>query len=110
MGFGWLLMCLILLAVLAFVIALTLRVFFGPATVPYYPGRFLFFFPFGILVFFLMLFIIARLVFWPWRREYRKAYWHRHDEAAEIVRARYARGEITKEQFDQMMRDLEPHS
>jgi hypothetical protein len=29
------------------------------------------------------------------------------DSAVGIIRERYARGEITKEQFDQMMRDLE---
>lgn len=31
----------------------------------------------------------------------------RSDSAIEILRARYARGEITKEQFDQMRKDLE---
>ena len=30
-----------------------------------------------------------------------------HDGALDILRERYARGAITKEQFDQMMRDLE---
>jgi len=30
-----------------------------------------------------------------------------HDGAAEILRRRYASGEITKDQFDQMMRDIE---
>jgi len=111
MRFGWLLVCLILLAVLAFVITLTVRVFFPPATTPYHSGRFfLFFFPFGILLFFLIVFVIARLIFRPWGWGYRRAYWRHHSEAAEIVKARYARGEITKEQFDQMMRDLEQHS
>ncbi len=110
MRFGWLLMCLILLAVLAFVIALTVRVFFPPATTPYHGGRlFLFFFPFGILIFFLIVFVIARLIFRPWGWGHRRAYWRHHSEAAEIVKTRYARGEITKEQFEQMMRDLEQH-
>lgn len=111
MRFGWLLVCLILLAVLAFVIALTVRVFFPPAATPYHSGRFffLFFFPFGILLFFLIVFVIVRLIFQPWGQGYRRAYWRHRSEAAEIVKARYARGEITKEQFDQMMRDLEQH-
>ncbi len=30
-----------------------------------------------------------------------------HDRALDILRERYARGEITKEQFDQMRRDLD---
>ena len=111
MRFGWLLVCLILLAVLVFVIALTVRVFFPPAAMPYYGGRFfLFFFPLGVLVFFLVVFVTARLVFWPWGGGYRRAYWRHHNEATEIVKARYARGEITKEQFDQIMRDLEQHA
>jgi uncharacterized membrane protein len=112
MRFGWLLVCLILLAVLAFVVALTVRVFFLPAATPYHPGRFFLFFlfPFGILVFCLMVFAIVRLIFRPWGGGYRRAYWRHHSEATEIVKARYARGEITKEQFDQTMRDLEQYS
>jgi len=30
-------------------------------------------------------------------------------DAREILRERYAKGEITKEQFEQMMRDLKEH-
>jgi len=33
--------------------------------------------------------------------------WWDHDEALEILRERYARGEITKEQHDKMREDLE---
>lgn len=43
------------------------------------------------------------------RRYYRRNYWYR-DEAHDILRERYARGEITREQFDQMTRDLEQHA
>jgi putative membrane protein len=110
MKFGWLLVCLVLLAILAFAIALTARVLSRPPTTYHYGGRFfLFFFPFGILLFFLMVFVIARLIFGPWGLGYRRAYWRHRSEATEIVKARYARGEITKEQFDQVMRDLEQH-
>jgi len=54
----------------------------------------------------------VRWFFWPWgwgRGYSRRGYWH-GDESYYILRARYARGEITKEQYDQMMRDLEPSS
>ncbi|MGP8124786.1 MAG: SHOCT domain-containing protein [Nitrososphaerales archaeon] len=110
---GWLLVGLILLLVFAFVIVLTAHFFFRPALMPNYYGGYvfaIFFFPFGILFFFLLVFLIARLIFWPWRGGYRRAYWHHYGDAKEIVKARYARGEITKEQFDQMMRDLEQHA
>ncbi|MBI3840946.1 MAG: SHOCT domain-containing protein [Thaumarchaeota archaeon] len=43
---------------------------------------------------------------WPWGWGYGRGYWHRHDEAEEILRQRFAKGEITKEQFDQMLKDL----
>ena len=41
---------------------------------------------------------------WGWRGGYG---WHgRADEAFHILRERYARGEITKDQYEAMMRDL----
>lgn len=78
------------------------------------------FFPFGYgwlwgifgLFFF---FWILRLIFWPWGCGwgwgwgYRRRHWRRYDQAVSILRERYAKGEITKEQFEQMMRDLEEH-
>jgi putative membrane protein len=49
-------------------------------------------------------------LFWPWRGGY-YSYRHRQSaDAASIVRERYAKGEITKEQFDQVMRDLRQES
>jgi uncharacterized membrane protein len=69
----------------------------------YYP---FFFFPFGWVFAFLILFFLLRMIFWPWgwgsRRRYRGYPYEYH-----ILRVRYARGEITKEQFDQMTHDLQ---
>src|SRR6266581_3382049 len=72
-----------------------------------------FFFPFGFFIFVFFLFFLFRGLFWGWGgwgwRGYpmygRYGYGH-HDGAAEILRRRYAGGEITKDQFDQMMRDI----
>jgi uncharacterized membrane protein len=43
-----------------------------------------------------------------WRRWGQRRYSNGGDEY-QILRVRYARGEITKDQFDQMTRDLEAH-
>jgi putative membrane protein len=73
----------------------------------YYP----FFFPFrfgwlgGIFLIFIV-FWIARWFFWPWRGWYM----YEHTNAESILKERYAKGEITKEQFEQVMRDLEHRS
>jgi len=67
------------------------------------------FFPGELLVVFLAIFIVlfvARLLFWRSRRGHMRRYW-RQDESVHILRERYARGEITKDQFDQMQLDLE---
>jgi putative membrane protein len=58
----------------------------------------------GIFLVFIILGVL-RWAFWPWKGGYR-SYWQR-DDAHDILRQRYAKGEITKEQFDQMMRDIE---
>ncbi|MDA4129032.1 MAG: SHOCT domain-containing protein [Thaumarchaeota archaeon] len=44
---------------------------------------------------------------WGWGYRWR---WREYDRTARILRERYARGEITKEQFDQMMNELEDRS
>lgn len=85
--------------------------FFGlrpPGT--YYP----FFFPFhfgwlGGIFIILLVFLIARWVFLPWRNGYLACPYSRpHDDSAyKILKERYAKGELTKEQFEQIMLDLE---
>src|SRR5208282_3906633 len=62
----------------------------------YFPGEFLFVFAVIFLV---------RTLFWRSRRSYYRQRWQ-GNSAARILRQRYARGEITKEQFRQMLRDL----
>jgi putative membrane protein len=99
-------------------VALLLILLF-PATFGYHSGP-LGFGPFGILggffVFFLFIIIIlwiARLAMWSSRSRggyYRQGYGGgRRYGAVAIARQRYARGEITREQFDQIMQDLQRH-
>ncbi len=74
------------------------------------------FFPFGFgwiffLLFFLFFWGMRWWGGWGWGWYGRGGrYWRYGDDAHAILRTRYARGEITKDQFDQMMRDLEQHS
>jgi putative membrane protein len=73
-------------------------------------GTFRPFFQFGWLggLFFIFIaFWLVKGLFWPWRWHYARRYWRYGDDAYYIVRERYAKGEITKEQFEQMMRDLQ---
>jgi len=68
----------------------------------------------GLFFLFIFIWIIvwfARSIGWM-SRSYRyssrnKWTWWDHDDALEILRERYARGEITKEQYDKMKEDLE---
>ena len=106
--FAWVVVALVGLVFVAFALSFLFH--------PYAPGMAYYgypwfgwgFFPFG-LIFLCILFFIFRIVFWGWggwgwRRGY---YRYGYGDPREIIRQRYARGEITKEQFDQMMRDLE---
>ena len=72
----------------------------------YFMGYYPFFFPFGWVFGFLILFFILRWIFWPWGWGHRGRYRGYRDEY-HILRVRYARGDISKEQFDQMTRDLQ---
>jgi putative membrane protein len=89
-------------------------VFFGPrSSGNFYPFFFpVFFFPFhfgligGIFLIFII-FLVVRWVFWPWREgNSYHSYPQYHDNSYNILKERYARGEITKEQFEQMTLDL----
>jgi putative membrane protein len=101
-----------LIAVIGLSIALSLYfASWRPGGFFYYP--FFFSFPFhfgwlGAIFLIFIVFLIARWFFGPWRRgEGHYSYPQpQRPDAASIVRERYAKGEITKEQFEQMMRDL----
>jgi uncharacterized membrane protein len=48
------------------------------------------------------------MVVWGWRRGYyHGSRWGYGGDAKETLKLRYARGEIAKEQFDQMKKDLD---
>ncbi|HZY69458.1 MAG TPA: SHOCT domain-containing protein [Thermoplasmata archaeon] len=70
----------------------------------------LFFFPFGFFLFLLFVFFIFRWAWWGagwgW---YGHRRWYRYDgyNPRDIVQERYARGEITRDQYTQMMADLD---
>jgi uncharacterized membrane protein len=52
------------------------------------------------------LFFAFRWFFWPWGWGYRSGYWT-SDDAYYILKERFAKGEITREQFERMSRDLQ---
>jgi putative membrane protein len=82
------------------IVVLVLVVCFFTLRVGYFPGALLLIF----VVIFLVLFVV-RSLYWRSRRRYWREHFRRNDPIR-IVRQRYARGEITKDQFDQMLRDL----
>jgi len=109
--FAWAILAVIAVAIFSLIALVAIR---GYPTPPAYSGYPMmggwFFWPFGIVVFFLFLFLIFRFIFWGWGGGgWRRRYWpgYGYGDAREILRQRYARGEISKEQFDQMTRDLE---
>ncbi len=59
----------------------------------------------GLFIFLWVLFFLFRVFVRPWRWHRNWDFWER-DSAEEILRQRYARGEITKDQFDKMMDDI----
>ena len=83
----------------------------GPSTGAYSPAPWPFFwFPFGFLFFipiFFVGFFFVRWIFWGgwgWGWGWNRGYYG--DPALQTLRDRFARGEITREQYEQMRRDL----
>jgi len=83
------------------------------ANLVFHPSGYYPWYPFGfgwiwILFGFLFLFFVLRWFFWPWGWGYKRGYWA-GDNAYYVLRERFAQGEITKEQFEQMSRNLQEH-
>lgn len=103
---GWALVAVILLIAVAIIASAVVFALRGPET------GFVFF-PFGFGWLFVLLFFLFFWGFrwwggWSWHgRPYGP---YRVDGAKAILRERYARGEIGKDQFDEIMRDLDRHA
>ena len=103
---------IVLMAVIGLSIALSL--YFAPWRIGGSDYRFFLPFHFGWLGAIFLIFIVllvARWLLWPWRGGGGRGYYsYQHHQqrldAASIVKERYAKGEITKEQYEQMLRDL----
>jgi putative membrane protein len=105
--FGW--AFLALFAVLG-TVAVVSWLFYRP--VPPYSGPYYYWFPFGgffAIFWIIAIFWVARWFLWGgrWGYYYPSRHWRHYDSAYLILRERYAKGEITKEQYDQMIRDLQ---
>jgi uncharacterized membrane protein len=95
----WIVLGIVVLGVLAILAASVFFFFLGH----------IIFFGLGFLIFGVIIFVlIAGLFYRPYRR--RMYYgWYGYDSAMNSLRQRYARGEITRDQFEQMASDLERH-
>jgi putative membrane protein len=112
----WIIFGIVVLSIFAIIVAST--IYFGLSlghAVLFAPHVFSFpFFGFGfaflgILVLALFLGLLFRT--FRWRRGYNSGRWgyYGQDSAMDSLRQRYARGEITREEFEQMASDLEKH-
>ena len=76
----------------------------------YFPFHFGFI---GVVLLIFVIFLISRWIFWSNRFGDSSRYYPQYsgnDSAQNILKERYAKGEITKEQFEQIKKDLEHDS
>jgi putative membrane protein len=116
--FGWIILGFLALFVVVPLVIWGALALLGhaPTGMMYAPVGF-WFFPLGFLFVIFLVFFAIRLAFWGPRWGW---YGHRHgpwgpmgfahSEPEDVVRHRYASGEITREQYDTMMRDLRSHT
>jgi len=95
----------VLIAASFIAIFIIANLYFAPSVVypPFYGW-----FPFGWFFVFPLIFLVFfgfRWFFWGWGRGW--SYGEYYDPAMAALRERFARGEISKEQFEQMSKDLE---
>jgi uncharacterized membrane protein len=64
-------------------------------------------FPFGFVVVAIFLVLVVRGFGWGWYGGWRGRGWGGAPSAREVVRRRYASGEITRDQYRELLRDLE---
>ena len=113
----WVAIGVLLLALIAASVGLVLYRGLLLRAYPHFVPFFFFggFFGFGFLILGLLIVGFAlRLIFRPWGprwgyRGYWGGYGRYYDPAMQALRERYARGDITKEQFEQMSEDLQSH-
>lgn len=107
----WLIVGIAILAIVGVAIAST--IYFGLVLghAVFFVPRFFPFFGFGFIIFgIIAVGLFLGLIFRPMKgRGYYGRRWYYYDSAMDSLRQRYARGEITRDQFEQMAGDLEKH-
>jgi putative membrane protein len=102
------------LGIIGLIVVIGLSIALSHYFAPWRPGGFDYpfvFFPFhfgwlGAIFLIFIVLLVAKWFFWPRRGEYYSYPHQQRADPASIVRERYAKGEISREQFEQMLRDL----